>query len=72
VKYLLCVYLGATLDLQQLVVAAREDGIFWRGDDYPAFVCVIDETEKMRNLGLIEYRRQARATMGRVNLAADR
>jgi len=72
IKYLLRKYLMAPLELQQLVVAAREDGIFWRGDDYPDFICVIDETEKMRDLELIEYRCQARASMGRVNLAADR
>ena len=72
VKHLLHKYLVAPLDLQQLVVAAREDGIYWRGDDYLFFVCVIDETEKMRDLGLDEYRRQVRASMGRLNLAADR
>jgi len=72
VLYLLRKYLVAPLELQQLVVAAREDGIFWRGDDYPFFVCVIDETEKMRDLGLVEYRRQARAAMGSLNLGATR
>jgi hypothetical protein len=72
IKYLLRKYLMAPLELQQLVVAAREDGIYWRGDDYPFFIIVIDETEKMRGMGLTEYRRQARAAMGRVNLSADR
>jgi len=72
VQYLMRVYLGAPIELQQLVVAAREDGIFWRGDDYVFFVRVIDETEKMRELGLDEYRRQSRKAMGRLNLGADR
>jgi len=72
VKYLLRKYLMAPLELQQLVVAAREDKIFWRGDDYPFFVCVIDETEKMRGLGLVEYRRQSRAAMNRLSLGSSR
>lgn len=72
VKYLLRIYLAAPRELQQVVVAARDDNIFWRGDDYPFFISVIDETEKMRELGFVEYRRQARAAMGRLNLEAAR
>ena len=71
-KYLLRKYLEAPIKLQQVVVAAREDKIFWRGEDYPFFVCVIDDTEKMRELGIVEYRRQARAEMGRLDLGAPR
>ena len=72
IMYQLRKYLAAPQELQQLIVAAREDKIYWRGDDYPSFVCVIDETEKMRELGVADYRRKARAAMGRVNLDANR
>ena len=72
VVYMLRGYLAASESLQRLVVAAREDAIYWRGDDEPFFIGVINETEKMRAMGLDEYRRDARNAMSRVNLQADR
>lgn len=45
------------------MVAAREDGIFWRGDELDNFYKIIDETEKMRTMGIAEYKRQALRSM---------
>lgn len=63
VKYLLNIFLKADKKLQELVISAREDKIFWRGDDFEFFVGVIDETEKMREAGIVKYKKQAIASM---------
>lgn len=50
-------------DFQGWIVAAREDGIFWRGEDRDQFHKVIVETEKFRRLGRMEFVKQAKAEM---------
>lgn len=62
-KYLLKKFLNGSFELQTIVVAAREDGIFWRGDELDNFYKIIDETEKMRTMGIAEYKRQALRSM---------
>ena len=44
---------------QKIIMAAREDKVFWRGDDMPFFMRVIDETVKMRKMGVEAYRIEA-------------
>lgn len=44
---------------QDTIIAAREDKIFWRGDEMCFFMQVIDETLKMRELGTEKYKKKA-------------
>jgi len=59
-KYLLTKFLNASFELQTIVIAAREDGIYWRGDELDIFYKIIEETEKMKSMGLVEYKKQAK------------
>ena len=69
------IYLHLPADKQRLIIAAHEDGIFWRGEDtetrHPQlgdrtlFENIIAETEHMRAIGVSEYRRQSREKMRR-------
>ena len=42
----------------QYILAAREDGIFWRGDDISFFIGVVAETVRMRKIGVKNYREE--------------
>lgn len=53
-------YLNADEGLQRTIVAAREDDIPWRGDDERVFRLVIEETERMREMGRDAYREAGR------------
>lgn len=44
---------------QQTIISARKDKIYWRGDDLDFFMRVIEETEKMREMGIDKYKAQA-------------
>jgi len=44
---------------RKFVVAARDDGIFYHGEKFEHFKDVVEETEKMRVVGVNEYRKQA-------------
>lgn len=44
---------------QNYVLAAREDGVPWRGDDMEIFRLVYDETMRMRKMGADAYRAEA-------------
>lgn len=59
VKYLLLKFLSSDHRLQNLIVAAREDNIFWRGDEFDEFVTLIDQYEKMRSMPKGKYRKQS-------------
>lgn len=56
-----CLLRFLTLDErgQRLILAAREDEIFWRGDDLDFFRRVIDETFALRDMGVEAYRADA-------------
>lgn len=58
-RYLLRAFICAKPKLQRMVVVAREDGVYWRGDGYDEFMRVIDETERMRSMDPQAYRREA-------------
>ena len=49
-------FLSLPLKDQRIILAAREDGIYWRGDEMYFFMLVIAETEKMRKVGVSAYR----------------
>lgn len=59
IKYLLIKFLGAGHKLQSLIVAAREDDIYWRGDEFDVFVSLITQYEKMRSMPKGKYRKQS-------------
>lgn len=50
VRYLTRKYIGATKDTRKLIAAAREDGVFWRGEDERTFAAVIHETMSYRQV----------------------
>ena len=54
-----CLKLFLTLprDFQSYIVAAAEDGIYWRGDSRRMFYEIVSETERMREMGIDAYRR---------------
>lgn len=60
VEYCLQRYLRLSFEDQKTVIAAREDKIFWRGDDIQLFATIIHETLRMREVGRDEYMREVR------------
>lgn len=54
--------LAAEPDMQRLILAAAEDGIWWRGDDREMFQRIIGETLKMRE-DPEKYKREASQRM---------
>lgn len=59
------IFIDSERRLQDFVLAAREDGIFWRGDDLEFFGKVVDETLKMREKGVERYRKDSIRKMER-------
>ena len=49
-------YLRSAPDMRRLVVSARQDGHWWRGEERDVFLRVVNETERMREMGLDAYR----------------
>ena len=49
-------YLRAPEDMRRLVIAAREDGHWWRGEPREALLDIMARTEHMREVGLEAYR----------------
>jgi len=68
VKNLLIKYLQSDKKLQKLIQAAREDKIYWRGDDFDMFVNIINETELMRKIGIVEYKKQTKEKLKKLGL----
>ena len=66
VKNCLAIYLTFSYEQQKTIVAAREDKIFWRGDDFDYFMDVVNETLRMRYMGIAEYRKQCLERMGNI------
>ena len=44
---------------QRFIQAAREDRIYWRGEDIEDFKRVYEETQKMRSIGPKRYKAEA-------------
>lgn len=57
--YTLAKFLTIPTADQRIILAAREENIFWRGDEMYFFMMVIDETQKMRKMGVAAYREEA-------------
>ena len=53
---------------QSFIVAAAEEGIFWRGEWKEHFAMVIREVELQRELGPEEYRKQAVSKIRRMKV----
>lgn len=53
---------------QKLILAAREDKIFWRGDEMKFFMLLIEEVSRMRKIGIDAYRNEALKKMKELNL----
>lgn len=62
-------FMRLNADFQGWIVAAREDGIFWRGEDREQFRRLIIETEKFNRLCRDEYVKEAKSQM-KIALAA--
>lgn len=48
---------------QRFINAARDERIFWRGEDIETFKRIYEETQRMRSMGREKYRAEA---MGRM------
>lgn len=44
---------------QRFINAAREDKVYWRGEDIETFKRVYEETQKARKIGVRAYRGEA-------------
>ena len=64
-KQLLTQFLNESSGLQNLIVQAREKNVYWRGDQLESFKGVIEQTEKMREMGVKKYKANAIAGMKR-------
>lgn len=54
-------YLCAPQSLRRLVVAAREDGHWWRGEDAAMLLGIMAERERMADMGSSAYRQRSMA-----------
>lgn len=69
VTRLLCKFITLSQNYQEYIVAAQEDGIHWRGEDFDMFQRIVEEKEKMREMGINEYRIQARRAEATIDLS---
>lgn len=60
------IFLGLSDADRRVVVAAFEDGIFWRGDPIHLFHRIIKENQKMQEIGVEAYRDPARRAAERL------
>lgn len=56
-------FLYCAPDFQRYIIAAKEDGIPWRGDSEEEFHRVVAEHQIMQSVGPAEYRKQAMRNM---------
>ncbi len=54
---------------QRFIEAARDERIFWRGEDIETFKRVYEETQRMRSIGAKAYRAEA---MGKLKALVGR
>lgn len=58
-EYTLRKFMDMKPDERRMIVAAREDRVYWRGDDIWFFMHVIGETTRMRGMGVATYREES-------------
>ena len=67
-------FLSLKPEQHKIIIACREDDVFWRGDDIDFLLKVAHETARMHEIGIESYRREAldksRKFLGRMNNAA--
>ena len=68
IAYLFGKYLKMPKEMQDLIKGARAEEIFWRGDEQKFFINLVKETQKMREMGVSEYRKQALSALGCLKL----
>lgn len=56
-------FMKSAADFKKFIIAAREDGIFWRGDDPDEFYRIAGEIELFRTKDDSEYRQNAMTRM---------
>lgn len=64
-------FLNLDSDFHSLIVAARQDRVGWRGEGKAEFYSVINETARMRKIGLEEYRKEAVKKMKKMNFSTS-
>lgn len=52
-------YMSCDTEFQKFIIAAREDDIYWRGDDPDFFYLVVKEHERMKVMGVEKYQQEA-------------
>ena len=55
-EYTLRKFMDMKPDERRMIVAAREDRVYWRGDDMYFFMIAIKETMRTREMGIVAYR----------------
>ncbi len=68
--YLFRKYLKCDEKFKRYIIAAREDNIFWRGDSPKFFYIFVLEVERMRKIGVEEYRQESLTKLKDLNLSA--
>lgn len=53
------VFLGLTDEKRAYIVSAVHVGIHWRGDEIEMFERIVEETERMNEMGVMAYRKEA-------------
>ena len=69
IKRLTRLFFKVDKDFQDTIIAAKEDGMCWRGEDLDFFMRVIDETEKMREFGVVAYRKKSLAQIRKLSFS---
>jgi len=54
-------FLQARPEMQRLVILACQQNIYWRGEDIHLFSRIINEHERMQEIGTTAYREESRA-----------
>ena len=52
-------YMTCDEEFQKFIIAAREDNIYWRGDEPEFFYLVVKEHERMKEMGVEKYQQEA-------------
>lgn len=53
---------------QGLIIAAAEEGFFWRNDSRSFFMKLISENDKMKKVGVKKYRKETLQKMGKLKI----
>lgn len=62
-SYTLSKFLSLNENDQRLIIAAKEEDVYWRGDDIDFFMNLVSETQRMRKIGIQKYREECIAKM---------